>query len=96
MPNKKMKLAAYPGELLKGDAAGLSITKDRVDPKIPWIKFNRWSFATQEDWETVCEIAGCDPEETENVKIYIYDVDCEQGMKPCPGNEQTKKAMAAI
>lgn len=77
MPNKKMKLAAYPGELLKGDAAGLSITKDRIDPKIPWIKFNRWSFATQEDWETVCEIAGCDPEETETVKIYIHDVECD-------------------
>ena len=41
-----------------GDAAGLSVTMDRT----PWISFNRWSFATFEDWKSVCELAGVDPD----------------------------------
>ena len=36
-----------------------------------WIKFTRDSFATDEDWETVCEEVGADPETTESVTIYI-------------------------
>lgn len=36
-----------------------------------WIKFTRESFATDEDWETVCEEVNADPETTESVKIYI-------------------------
>lgn len=36
-----------------------------------WIKVNRDSFATNEDWETVCEEVGADPENTESIKIYI-------------------------
>ena len=36
-----------------------------------WIKFTRDSFATDEDWECVCEEVGADPETTEYVVIYI-------------------------
>lgn len=36
-----------------------------------WIKFNRESFATDEDWETVCETFDADPETTEEVVLYI-------------------------
>lgn len=36
-----------------------------------WIKFTRESFATDEDWETVCEEVDADPETTESVTIYI-------------------------
>lgn len=36
-----------------------------------WIKFIRESFATDEDWEAVCEEVGADPETTESVTIYI-------------------------
>lgn len=36
-----------------------------------WIKFTRESFATDEDWKTVCEEVGADPETTESVTNYI-------------------------
>ena len=36
-----------------------------------WISFTRDSFATDEDWEAVCEEVGADPEETRSVRIYI-------------------------
>lgn len=36
-----------------------------------WIKFTRESFATDEDWECVCEEVDADPETTEYVMIYI-------------------------
>ena len=36
-----------------------------------WIKFTRESFATDEDWEYVCEEVDADPETTESVTIYI-------------------------
>lgn len=36
-----------------------------------WIKFRRESFATDEDWETVCEEVGADPETTDYIIIYI-------------------------
>ena len=35
-----------------------------------WIKFCRESFATYEDWETVCEEVGADPETTQTVTFY--------------------------
>lgn len=60
-----------------GDAAGLSITNDRRNPRIPWIQFSRWSFASDEDWEAVCEMADCNPNEVDTVKIYIHDIVCE-------------------
>ena len=40
-----------------------------------WIKFNRDSIATEEDWETVCELANVDPEEVEAIKLYVIDCD---------------------
>lgn len=36
-----------------------------------YIKVCRESFATDEDWETVCEEVGADPETTDSVVIYI-------------------------
>lgn len=55
-----------------GDAAGLSVTMDRT----PWITFNRWSFATKEDWECVCELAGVDPsDEDQEIKLYVCAIE---------------------
>lgn len=39
-----------------------------------WIKWYRDAFATDENWETVCEEVGADPETTISVKIY-FDAD---------------------
>ena len=35
-----------------------------------WIKFTRGSFATDEDWKTVCEECDADPETTESITFY--------------------------
>lgn len=44
-------------------------------PSQKWIKFCRESFATDEDWETVCEEAGVDPETTQTVTFcYITTI----------------------
>lgn len=40
-----------------------------------WVSFTRDSFATDEDWETLCEEVGADPEETCSVRIYISKAD---------------------
>ena len=42
-----------------------------------WIKFTRDSFATDEDWETLCEEVDADPESTQSIKIYIAKADIE-------------------
>lgn len=42
-----------------------------------WIKVNRESFATDEDWETVCEEVGADPDTTKSIKLYIGKADIE-------------------
>ena len=42
-----------------------------------WIKVNRDSFATNEDWETVCEEIGADPDTTQSIKLYIMKADIE-------------------
>ena len=42
-----------------------------------WIKVTRESFATQEDWETVCEEVGADPQTTKSIKLHIKKADIE-------------------
>lgn len=42
-----------------------------MDVENSYIKVCRESFATDEDWETVCEEVGADPKTTESVTIYI-------------------------
>lgn len=71
------------GRIPTGDAAEISITNDRKDPRIPWIKLSRWSFSSFEDWKMVCDMAGQDPTTTETVTIYVLDTDAE----PCPDGE---------
>lgn len=39
--------------------------------KQKWIKFSRESFATDEDWKTVCDECDADPETTQTVTIYF-------------------------
>jgi hypothetical protein len=36
-----------------------------------WVKFTRDSFATFEDWETLCEEVGADPNETYSITIHF-------------------------
>ena len=43
-----------------------------------YIKVCRESFATDEDWETVCEEVGADPETTTSVTLYISRVDIKE------------------
>lgn len=73
---EKVKLAVFDVKL-KGTAAGLSNTNDRVDPNIPWIEFDRYSFSNDDDWAAICEIAGKDPSEVEKVRLYVHDIACE-------------------
>ena len=42
-----------------------------MDVEKSYIKVCRESFATDEDWECVCEEVGADPETTDSVIIYI-------------------------
>ena len=50
-----------------------------------WIKVNRDSFATNEDWETVCEEVGANPNTTLSIKLYIEKTDIEEKEeKPMP------------
>lgn len=43
--------------------------------ELGWIKIKQDAMATYEDWETVCDTAGCDPEGVEWVKLYVVAVD---------------------
>ena len=76
MKKTKMQLSMFD-DIPTGDAAGLSITNDRVDSKIPWVELDHYSFTNEEDWKAVCEIADCNPEETEKVRVYIHKIECE-------------------
>lgn len=57
----------------------LDIVADEKVSKTPWIKVNRDSFATDEDWETVCEEVGANPNTTLSIKFYIEKADIEEG-----------------
>lgn len=70
-----LKRAGLMIPIPKGDAAGLSITNDRVDPRIPWIELDRYAFSDEDDWKAICEMADCDPEETDRVRIYIHKIE---------------------
>lgn len=54
--------------------------KEDVAPNQKWVKFNRESFATEEDWKTVCEECDADPETTESVTIYFDDYTVVDGL----------------
>ncbi len=45
--------------------------------QVKWVKVCRDSFATDEDWETVCEEVNADPESTTSIKLYISKVEVE-------------------
>ena len=55
------------------------MSKTKADP-YQWIKFRRESFATYEDWKSLCEIANADPHDgsIESITLHIAsaDIDC--------------------
>ena len=44
------------------------------DDQVGWIKFCRESFATDEDWESVCELAGVSPSDAVYVQLFIKNI----------------------
>lgn len=61
----------------EAEASGLSITKDRDNGRTPWMKFEPWSFSSEEDWKALCNLVGCDPEETNSIKLYVDHADID-------------------
>lgn len=42
-----------------------------------WVSFTEDSFASYEDWETLCEEAECMPDEATKIVVHISAIDCE-------------------
>ena len=72
VPSTGTKFADAEAEL-----PGLSITKDRDSSRTPWMKFEPWSFSSEEDWKALCNLVGCDPEETNSIKLYVDHADID-------------------
>ena len=65
-------------DLPTGDDVGFAVTSDRELSKYPWIEMDRDAFTNDEDWEELCKIAGCNPDKTAKIRIYIHEILTDQ------------------